>query len=66
MIVMGNTNAFTIQEISAMFDVTPQTIRRYVNEGRITAVKFGGKWVITEDAMKDFLMNRSPNKKETE
>lgn len=55
MITMGNTNAFTLYEICKMFNVTPQTLRRYLKEGRIKAVKFGGKWVITEDAMKAYL-----------
>lgn len=58
MIKMGDTNAFTLYEIAKMFDVTPQTLRKYLKEGRIQAVKFGGKWVITEEAMKNFLLNK--------
>ena len=58
MIKMGDTNAFTLYEISKMFNVTPQTLRKYLKEGRIQAVKFGGKWVITEEAMKNFLLNK--------
>jgi len=58
MIKMGDTNAFTLYEISKMFDVTPQTLRKYLKEGRIQAVKFGGKWVITEEAMRNFLLNK--------
>lgn len=56
MIQTRNINAFPLYEISELFDVTPQTLRKHLKEGRIQAVKLGGKWVITDEAMQSFLL----------
>ena len=58
MIEMGDIKAYDVYEISKAFDITPQSVRKYLKGGKIKAKKFGTKWYITEEAMKDFLMNR--------
>ena len=55
---LGDITFYDVQEIAKAFDMTPQSIRKFLKEGRIQAVKFGGKWVITEEAMKNFLLNK--------
>jgi excisionase family DNA binding protein len=60
---MGDIKAFDVYEISKLFNITPQSVRKYLKEGRIKANKFGTKWYITEDAMRYFLTNREIKKK---
>lgn len=58
MITMGDVKAYDVYEISKLFSVTPQSVRKYLKQGRIKANKFGTKWYITEEAMRDFLLNK--------
>jgi excisionase family DNA binding protein len=58
MITMGDIKAYDVYEIAKLFDVTPQSVRKYLKQGKIKANKFGTKWYITEEAMRDFLMNK--------
>jgi excisionase family DNA binding protein len=55
---MGDIKAYDVYEIAKLFDVTPQSVRKYLKQGKIKANKFGTKWYITEEAMRDFLMNK--------
>jgi len=64
MIKIGDTNAFTLYDLARMFNTTPTTARKYLHSGQIAAAKFAGKWFITEDALKDFFMNRNANKQD--
>lgn len=63
MIEMGDTNAFTVADLSRLFKVNPNTIRKYIKSGEILAKKLGNKWIITEDAMREFLLNKADNYK---
>lgn len=58
MITMGDIKAYDVYEIAKLFDVTPQSVRKYLKDGRIQANKFGTKWYITEEAMRNFLLNK--------
>jgi len=46
---------YTVPEIAEMLQITPQTVRNYLNEGRIKGTKAGGKWVVEKEALKEFL-----------
>lgn len=58
MITMGDIKAYDVYEIAQLFNMTPQSVRKYLKSGKIQANKFGTKWYITEEAMRDFLMNK--------
>lgn len=61
MIRMGDTNVFTVKDLAELFNVNPDTIRRYIKSGDILAKKFANKWIITEEAMREFLLNKADN-----
>lgn len=46
---------YTVPELSKLLRITPQTVRKYLKEGRIKGKKVGTKWLVTEEAIKDFL-----------
>lgn len=56
---LGDIKFYDVAEISRLFDLTPQTVRRFFKDGRIRAQKFGSKWYVTEEAMREFLMGES-------
>jgi hypothetical protein len=56
MIEIGDIKAYDVQEIAKMFDMTPQSIRKFIREGRIKGRKVGTRWYVTEEAIRDYLM----------
>lgn len=46
---------YTVQELSQLLALTPQSVRRFLKEGRIAARKVGTKWLVTEEALRDYL-----------
>ncbi len=51
----GNLVIYTVMELSKLLNTTPQTVRKYINEGRIKGNKIGRQWLVDEDAVRDFL-----------
>ena len=56
MVQIGDIRAYDVYEIAKMFDMTPQSIRKFLKQGRIKARKFGTKWYVTEEAMREYLL----------
>lgn len=58
---MHNTNSlqtinhYTLTEIEPILGITHRTLLTYVKTGRLKAVKWGGKWRITEDNLRHFI-----------
>lgn len=55
----GNLVVYTVADLSKLLNTTPQTVRRYISEGRIKGSKIGRQWLIEEEAVKDFLRGDS-------
>jgi phage antirepressor YoqD-like protein len=53
---IGDIRFYDVQEIAKAFDMTPQSIRKFLREGRIKARKFGTRWYVTEEAMREYLL----------
>ena len=53
---LGDITFYDVQEIAKAFDMTPQSIRKFLKEGRIKARKFGTRWYVTEEAMREYLL----------
>ena len=51
----GNLVVYTVADLSKLLNTTPQTVRRYINEGKIKGRKVGRQWLIDEEAVKEFL-----------
>ncbi len=56
MIEIGDIKAYDVQEIAKMFDMTPQSIRKFIREGRIKGRKVGTRWYVTEEAIREYLL----------
>ena len=55
----GDIKLYDVQEIARIFDMTPQSVRKYFKEGRIKARKVGTRWYVTEEAIREFLMGEN-------
>lgn len=51
----GNLVIYTVADLSKLLNTTPQTVRKYINEGRIKGNKIGRQWLVNEEAVKEFL-----------
>ena len=43
------------ERAAALLDMNPETIRRYIREGRLKATKIGNRWKISESDLAAFL-----------
>ncbi len=55
----GNLVVYTVADLSKLLNTTPQTVRRYINEGRIQGSKIGRQWLVDEEAVREFLRGDS-------
>lgn len=55
MIKVGRTRAYNVQEAAKLLDVSAQTIRKYIKNGELSAVKTGTKYQITEKNLENYL-----------
>ena len=51
----GNIVVYTVADLSKLLNTTPQTVRKYINEGKIKGRKVGRQWLVEEEAVKEFL-----------
>ena len=47
-------NYIDVIEASKIMDVHPETLKRLIREGKLTAIKFGNKWIIERDRLQVF------------
>ena len=46
------TRSYTVIEVSELFDVSEDTVRRMIKDGRLDAEKVGFRYQITEESIK--------------
>lgn len=46
---------YTLTEIEPILGVSHRTLLTYVKEGRLEAVKIGGKWKVSKDQLESFI-----------
>ena len=46
---------FTLKEVAEKARVSERTLHRYIQSGKLEAVKFGGKWKISDIELKKVL-----------
>jgi len=49
----------TVQQLVERLQVSDETIYRYIRIGILKASRVGGLWRVSEEALEDFLDNRS-------
>lgn len=55
-------NLFSVKQAAYILKVHPLTVRRYIKEERLRAVKVGGNVRIKESALAEFNKDFTPNK----
>ena len=46
---------YTVPEVAEVLQVTPQTVRAYIKQGRLKSQRIGRPILITENNLKEFL-----------
>lgn len=54
--ILGVT-LYSIDEVSELLGVNHQTVTRYVKNGRMETTMIGGKKLISEEQLKNYLLN---------
>ena len=54
-VTIADSKLFTVEEVATALEVTPQTLRGYINGGRIEAQRIGRAFLIPEDSLRSFL-----------
>jgi len=52
---VNGIKAYTVQEVSQALKVSPNTVRKYIKEKRLKAIRVGVPYYITEQEIKKFL-----------
>ena len=47
-------NYVDVIEASKILDVHPETVKRLIREGKLSATKFGNKWIMERDRLQVF------------
>ena len=55
---LGKYRLYTLAECEPILGVKKRTLLEYARSGKIKAVKAGGKWKVSEEALKDFTSRR--------
>lgn len=55
MIKIGDTTAYDVQEVAEAFNITTATVRTYIKEGKLKGARFGKRYYMTEQSIKDYL-----------
>lgn len=54
----NNIKLYNLKELSSILGVTVRTLMNYIKDGKLKAVKIGGKWVVTEENLQNFINGR--------
>lgn len=53
-IKIGEITLYSVEEIAEKLDVHARTVRTYIKDGKLRGRKAGGKWFVTEEALRAF------------
>ena len=56
---LSNFRVYTLTELEPVLGVTHRTLLQYVKDGKIKAVKIGGKWKVSEETLRKFINGES-------
>ncbi len=56
---LSNFRVYTLTELEPVLGVTHRTLLQYVKDGKLQAVKIGGKWKVSEENLKKFINGES-------
>ena len=50
-------NLLTVPDVANRLKVTPQYVRKLINEGKLEATRIGKQWVITSECLNTYIKN---------
>lgn len=53
---IGSVNIYSVPEVSQMLNVTTASIRNYIKKGYLKGQKLMGRWLITEEELREFVI----------
>ena len=56
---LSNFRVYTLTELEPVLGVTHRTLLQYVKDGKIKAVKIGGKWKVSGENLRKFINGES-------
>ena len=56
---IGSLTLYSVPELSQKLNVTTVSIRNYINQGRLKGKKVMGRWMVSEEAWREFFNNLS-------
>lgn len=59
----GEPELLTPAEVAALLRVTRRTVYQWITDGRLPALRAGGRWRIRREDIEAFLHRRSPEQK---
>lgn len=62
--VMEHIKYWTPKEVAERFDVSAETVRRYIREKKLKAIRFGGGYRISDEALQEFIDKEQPQEKD--
>ena len=48
---------YTIQQVMSLLQVSDETVYRYIRSGKLRAIRIGGLWRVSREALNEFLDN---------
>lgn len=57
---MTDIKVYTLDEVADILKVTKRTLYTYVKEGKLSAVKMGRYWRVTQDSLQAFISTGTP------
>lgn len=52
---MTDIKVYTLKEVAEVLKVTERTLLTYLKEGKLKGTKIGGKWIISQENMQNFI-----------
>ena len=52
---INNVKVYTLEEVQGFLKVSEKTLRSYIKDGRLKAVKIGRRWTVTEENLTKFV-----------
>ena len=49
---------YYLDDLAAKFQVNERTVRRWIKSGKLSAMKWGGRWLIAESDIEEFIEQR--------
>jgi len=49
------TELYTIQQVMSRLQVADETVYRYIRSGKLKAIRVGGLWRVSKEALEEFL-----------